>query len=69
MRSRGVAAVERALDLEIDVLERPELFGRVAGDDGATTQHIGRCADQILCRAADDVAQRGIALATSLGAD
>ena len=69
MRSRGVAAVERALDLEIDVLERPGLLGRVAGDDGTTTQHIGHCADQILCCAADDVAQRGIALATSLVAD
>jgi|SRR6516162_5093603 len=64
-----VAAVERALDLEIDVRERPELLGRIAGDDGATTQHVGRGADQILCCAADDVAQRGLALASSLVAD
>ena len=57
-----------APDVEIDVLERPELLGAVAGDHGAAAQHVARCAHKVARGPANHVAQGG-SLTLTLVAD
>ena len=59
-----------ALDLEADILERPELLDRVAGDDGAAARHVGRLAPGVPAHArASTSRKRDVALALGLVAD
>ena len=58
-----------ALDLEADVLERPELLDRVAWHDDAPLGHVRGHAPGVPGAAGDHIAQRHIALPLGLVAD
>src|SRR5215470_9471031 len=64
--ARAVAANDAehlaTLDLKADVLERPELFDRVVGDDRAAACHAHRLAPEIARAAGQYIAQSDIAL-------
>ena len=63
--ARAVAADDAddlaLLDLEGDVLQRPELLDLVALDDGAPAGHVPRLARQVAHASREHVAQRGVA--------
>ena len=54
-----------ALDLEADVLQRPELLDLVALDELPAAQHVARRAREALNVARHDVAQRDVALGSA----
>ena len=57
------------LDLEVDILERPELLDLVAHDELAAAHHVAGRAHEVPRPARDHVAQRDVALALALVAD